>query len=390
MKLRFVSFFLCVALLIGLLCGCVYLGEHPTETIPATFDANDAVLDASDATLQVTDATTEATEATTLPAVSNDPFSMYRCSQLCINGILFITEPYADILTEIPQDYRLYGRVQSQTIDEYTRPSAELQSTNIPTGSGVYLDTGPTFQHLYCQVETSDGSFVIPMIPNTNGFKIDFYSAAFPTKLPESYTPDYIVRDYKTISFDYTEADSGRTLSYSFSIPWIFPFSRAAINAQAQIHYKFLPLLAEATYDATNGYWISGPGVSYEYWLNGDILSIVIQQPYYADSISYYVYNFDLSTGARLNNEALLKKLNMTQEAYLQVAESVGKHAFTEKWKTIGADPSFYEQQLTKTISQDNLTTAQLYLSDDNTLNMILNIYALAGAEYYSVPFALP
>jgi len=72
MKLRYISLSLCVSLLLSLLCGCVYLGEHPTETIPDTFDASDAVIDASDATLQATDETTEATEATTLPVVSDN------------------------------------------------------------------------------------------------------------------------------------------------------------------------------------------------------------------------------------------------------------------------------------------------------------------------------
>ncbi len=183
--------------------------------------------------------------------------------------------------------------------------------------------------------------------------------------------------------------DYGQTTQIiSLRIPKLLPFSADATAAQAEIQSKFDPKLAELREEISKGFTSYTHSIDYSAYLNGSVLSVVIQNRSTIDLINYYVYNFDIETGKRLDNEALMHKLQITDftEKFTQIA----KNAFEAKWGTSsGTQDTLYTTQKVKNISQENISKAMPYVAEDGKIMVILNIYSLAGAEYYPEVFPL-
>lgn len=126
--------------------------------------------------------------------------------------------------------------------------------------------------------------------------------------------------------------------------------------------------------------------ISYEWYVNGSILSLVIEcDPYDVDTLDFYVYNVDITTGAALTKEELVSAYGMSESDYF---ESVRKALYSDNYDVyeefcayVGTD--FVNEQLSKTISEDNVNAAQPFVNGDGQLCVAASIYALAGAECY-------
>lgn len=132
-----------------------------------------------------------------------------------------------------------------------------------------------------------------------------------------------------------------------------------------------------------------GNEITYEYYENGAIVSIVIKQTLLEASIEdYKVYNVNIETGEVLSKEDILAQKNITKEAY----EAKVKTQLTEKFEENGASMAgseFYETQKAKNSSDENcsLENTQVYIGENGNLNYIANLYSLAGADKYQKEF---
>lgn len=133
--------------------------------------------------------------------------------------------------------------------------------------------------------------------------------------------------------------------------------------------------------------------INYLYYINNDILSVVIELDFDADIVDYYTYNINTTTGAKVTNEEILKIKKLTDTQFSEKLSSAAKIKFINKYGSkdtykeseLKEQESFYVTQYNQTISGSNckIDNNKIYLSDNQNLNVVTKIYSLAGADAY-------
>lgn len=141
-------------------------------------------------------------------------------------------------------------------------------------------------------------------------------------------------------------------------------------------------------------------GIEYKYYLNNDILSVIIEEhPDFPVSV-FYVYNINTKTGKETTNEDLLKIKNMSSSQFTEKMKNATRNKYIEKYGEINTyikgqsfEPGYsesdakkmYQEQYDKTISESNCSTKNpMFLDSNGQLNVVATIYSLAGASEYS------
>ena len=130
-------------------------------------------------------------------------------------------------------------------------------------------------------------------------------------------------------------------------------------------------------------------GLSYTWEVYENILSIMIvgdMWPELSPYTTYWVYNIDIESGEEISKDRLFKLFDLSQDEYLELA----KKAMAENWWTVYGEvierEGLFEsvkQQLSDTLSEDNVNEAMPYINRDGDLCAIYKMYAIAGAESY-------
>ena len=107
-------------------------------------------------------------------------------------------------------------------------------------------------------------------------------------------------------------------------------------------------------------------GAEYKAYLNGKTLSLVfIDRAPVNQSVYYYVYNIDVESGSRLDDERVAEYFD---------AKTAGMQ---------GGMDTVIAKCREKTLSDEYLGKAQYYLADRNTLSAVFAYNWVAGAEQY-------
>ena len=120
---------------------------------------------------------------------------------------------------------------------------------------------------------------------------------------------------------------------------------------------------------------------SYEWHLNGDILSLIIHTQ--GNSYETYdAYNVSVSTGRVLSNDDILASFDMTREQYLQIAaEAIGTY-FGKEYRSWEVNyPAEFEKVKELTVAEENIAESILFVGEHNKLSAVVYIYALAGPD---------
>jgi len=217
------------------------------------------------------------------------------------------------------------------------------------------------------------------------------------------------LENIKKINKIYEEKDivyssySKYSSEYSYSIPYINIKSLDVekINQEIENHYK--PLIEEELENEKEGLSVIMGNIKYNSYLNNNILSLVISNLYPNDCIYYKVYNVDIYTGENISNSEIINQKNITENEFINKLNILYKDEFTNTYgsqdkyinnlrnapagwteKELKEQASFYEEQLNKTISKDNYSIkTPIFLGENGNINVIAQIYSLAGAEYY-------
>lgn len=129
--------------------------------------------------------------------------------------------------------------------------------------------------------------------------------------------------------------------------------------------------------------------VTYEYYVNDDIVSLVITKTYLeASQITYEVYNVNQKTGTVLEKEDILTAKNITVDDYeVEIAKQISAkfEENTAAFKEMGG----YEELKEKNNSKENcsLENTEVYINEEGKLSYIANVYSLAGADKYQTIF---
>jgi hypothetical protein len=122
----------------------------------------------------------------------------------------------------------------------------------------------------------------------------------------------------------------------------------------------------------------------------GRILSILIVQQYDGDARYYTPFNLDLQTGQWIDGQELLSLLGLSQSELAQAELSAMGNEFEYEFGAMqnGEQGEFYQQQYSRTVSDDNVDMNRLWFGAGGQLNFVAKLYPMAGAEYYEYPMS--
>ena len=125
-----------------------------------------------------------------------------------------------------------------------------------------------------------------------------------------------------------------------------------------------------------------GSSITYEYYENGNIVSLVLENTMLEASRTKY--EVDKKTRKVLDKEAILEYKNISKEKYENNILKQMSKEFEESYKQFEGE-DLYEAQKQKNDSKENcsLKNTKVFIGKNGNLHYIANIYSLAGADKY-------
>ena len=162
---------------------------------------------------------------------------------------------------------------------------------------------------------------------------------------------------------------SSNVETVTIQLPTITPFSEGAIAINKEIRDTFSPILEDVKgyYDQQVSTFVYT--VSYEAWLNGDILSILITRDTPFDFNHYLIFTLDITTGKALSQPELISRvLNVSYPEFLYHATYTAYDHFHERDSSHGPLTDAQNEFLTQLESSASyISLYQLYLGENDT-----------------------
>lgn len=125
----------------------------------------------------------------------------------------------------------------------------------------------------------------------------------------------------------------------------------------------------------------NGCSFSYDWYVNGDLLSLVIRGM--GDSYEFYtVYNVSVTSGESLNKEAVLSAAGLDLNAYRTVAKDCLSSYFHECNSAFASEANF-SSKLEDTVSDGNIDASQVFLGEGGALYAVAYVGSFVGADGY-------
>ena len=234
---------------------------------------------------------------------------------------------------------------------------------------------------------------------NTSGHTQNTQSTTQPTTQPTESTTQptepVIVEDIEGPLAQYVQTTMKETLKMTNSkygnkdestpvrIPRLLPFSEDAITVQAEIQEEFDEIITYIRNNHAEGFGTAYDTIDYNAYLNHSVFSLVIYLVGRTDAIDYRVYNFDTTTGKRLDTPGLMSKLQIAD--YGDIFAQVAKQAYEEKYAHYQDKDDFYYSQLATTVSKENIDKAMPYVAEDGKVMVVIGIHPDGKEDYYAV-----
>ena len=125
--------------------------------------------------------------------------------------------------------------------------------------------------------------------------------------------------------------------------------------------------------------------IDYDCYLNGDVLSLVIENRS-ADTPNsvFYVYNFDVTTGNELSYGDVISRSDKSSEEVSEMIKSEINAVFDKMLNSSGGKLSDQVEAVrTSSLSDENLAKVMYYFNKEGQLAAAFRHYAIAGAESY-------
>lgn len=215
-----------------------------------------------------------------------------------------------------------------------------------------------------------------------------------PETVPAGYTAltlaDCVKTGYEQVG-SYTD-NVGNEFAYSYYLPEITLDCPGAAEINGAIHDQFVACAEEQLSYVEEGVSISVHRMDYTAALENGILSIMVQQDTLTDYTQYAVYNLDLATGEAASREAVLALFGMAEGEFTAAVQERAVSIYLD-WYGDGSQlpedaANFYDIQLEKTRTQND--NAPVFIGAEGRLSAVVNIYSLAGADYYPQTVEIP
>ena len=150
---------------------------------------------------------------------------------------------------------------------------------------------------------------------------------------------------------------------------------------------------SQSEYDS-DGYVYTSGGMHYEWWVNDDILTLILWDYVYPDASGWdepQIWNVDLSDAdnpRELTKADILEYFGLAQDEYITLTQDALGSCFCERYEGafesgMGLDTDFTHQQFERTIAAENAEAAEPYIGENGSLWVNASIYSLAGGELY-------
>lgn len=128
--------------------------------------------------------------------------------------------------------------------------------------------------------------------------------------------------------------------------------------------------------------------INYNAYLNDDVITLLITAEKKGHAITYDVYNFNKTTGKKLDNEGLIKYLGLDSSETYSTLKAALQDDYTSKFK-FDDFPDDYYYQLEMTVGDEAITRSKLFLNGDASLYAACTERASVGAGEFEVLIAI-
>lgn len=195
------------------------------------------------------------------------------------------------------------------------------------------------------------------------------------------------VKTAREQTFRYTDKD-GNTVSTLYRTPALRFETAEAKAVNAEITERYEPLY-DAAVEAAATYKNPDPQeIDYKGYVNDDVVSLVITREGAGHDLSYDVYNYNKTTGTRMDSAAVLAYLNREYDEILATLRDALQADYTAKFSEEAFPDSYYDR-LYYTLSEESLSNAQFFLNEDAELFAICTEYADIGDGEFQVLLSL-
>ena len=197
-----------------------------------------------------------------------------------------------------------------------------------------------------------------------------------------------------TLPSDSASVKTAREESFGENSETVFRFpalnfdSSDAKAINREISELYTPIFDAAKAAAKAGKALAYSSIDYNAYVNDDIISIVIADETTDHVFSYHVYNFNKTTGKRVDNAALIEYLQLdSDQTYADLKQSL-QNDYTSKFKYENFKKDYY-YQLEMTVGDDAIKESQLFLNGNGELYAICIERASIGKGEFCVMIAV-
>ena len=185
----------------------------------------------------------------------------------------------------------------------------------------------------------------------------------------------------------YTKSGTAQGDKYSWSVPKITLESADARRINDEIWNDcYNQWITKELDNIEKGYSVITYEISYEWAVNGDILSLWVSVFTNASSRYFFVYNLSVSAGRELSAEEVLKVKGLTRDSFVQLSQkTLGSQFWNENEmnRDVGTNNEFINQQHAKTIALSNAEACEPYLNEKGELCIHGKVYSIGGPDYH-------
>ena len=211
------------------------------------------------------------------------------------------------------------------------------------------------------------------------------------TTEPPSTKPAYETGVYTTVAkeenFEYTDR-AGNVYKTTYLIPRINLVGADADMINKEITEKYYKDFIAAENEQANRSSLTCDSLGYERFINGNVLSVVIKRVYYSHSVDYTVYSFNTSTCTLLDSKGVVTAIG---KSYPEVKDKIRAELekdYVNKYNTANP-PQNYKENYEKTLSDDNMEKAKIYINEKGKITAVCKEYASVGNGEFAVVITL-
>ena len=211
------------------------------------------------------------------------------------------------------------------------------------------------------------------------------------TTEPPSTKPAYETGVYTTVAkeetFEYTDR-AGNVYNTTYLIPRINLVGADADMINKEITEKYYKDFVAAENEQANRSSLTCDSLGYERFINGNVLSVVIKRVYFSHAVDYTVYSFNTSTCTLLDSKGVVTAIG---KSYPEVKEKIRAELekdYVNKYNTANP-PQNYKENYEKTLSDDNMEKAKIYINEKGKITAVCKEYASVGNGEFAVVITL-